>query len=117
MTDFTVAPRSKSERVKAGKALRKKVPRSAHAVWKPAAGRPDPIAVLRANSRGRLKDLLPLRWGRMLASPFAFLRGAAAIMAADLASTPVSGLLVQAGGDSHLANFGGFATPERHLVF
>jgi uncharacterized protein (DUF2252 family) len=117
MTEFTVDPRPKADRLKAGKALRKKVPRSSHAVWKPAADRPDPIAVLRANSRGRLKELLPLRWGRMLASPFAFLRGAAAIMAADLAPTPVSGLLVQAGGDSHLANFGGFATPERHLVF
>lgn len=117
MTEFTVDLRPKTERIKAGKALRKKAPRSSHAVWKPPADRLDPIAVLRANSRGRLKELLPLRWGRMLASPFGFLRGAAAVMAADLAPTPVSGLLVQAGGDSHLANFGGFATPERHLVF
>ena len=111
MTEFAVDLRSKAERIKAGKALRKKAPRSSHAVWKPAADRLDPIAVLRANSRGRLKELLPLRWSRMLASPFGFLRGAAAVMAADLAPTPVSGLLVQAGGDAHLANFGGFATP------
>jgi uncharacterized protein (DUF2252 family) len=117
MSESTVNPRPKAELLKEGKALRKKVPRSSHGVWKPAADRPDPIAVLRANSRGRLKELLPLRWGRMLASPFAFLRGAAAIMAADLAPTPVTGLRVQAGGDCHLANFGGFATPERHLVF
>ncbi|HSS76406.1 MAG TPA: DUF2252 domain-containing protein [Thermoanaerobaculia bacterium] len=117
MTEFTVDLRPKAERLKAGKALRKKAPRSSHGVWKPAADRPDPIAVLRANSHGRLKELLPLRWGRMLASPFAFLRGAAAVMAVDLAPTPVSGLLVQVGGDSHLANFGGFATPERRLVF
>jgi uncharacterized protein (DUF2252 family) len=117
MPEFTEDPRPKAERLEAGKALRKKVPRSSHEVWAPAADRPDPIAVLRANSRGRLKDLLPIRWGRMLASPFAFLRGAAAIMAADLAPTPVTGLRVQAGGDCHLANFGGFATPERHLVF
>jgi uncharacterized protein (DUF2252 family) len=117
MTEFTVDPRPKAERLEAGKALRKKVPRSSHAVWAPAADRPDPIALLGANSRGRLKELLPIRWSRMLASPFAFLRGAAAIMAADLAPTPVTGLRVQAGGDCHLANFGGFATPERHLVF
>jgi uncharacterized protein (DUF2252 family) len=117
MSEFTVDPRPKAERVKAGKALRKQVSRSVHAEWKPAADRPDPIAVLRANSRGRLKELIPIRWGRMLASPFAFLRGAAAVMAADLAPTPVTGLRVQAGGDCHLANFGGFATPERHLVF
>ncbi len=117
MTEFTVDVRPRAERLEAGKALRKKVSRSAHAAWQPAADRPDPIAVLRANSRGRLRELLPLRWGRMLASPFAFLRGAAAVMAADLAPTPVIGLRVQAGGDCHLANFGGFATPERHLVF
>ena len=117
MTEFNVDRRPKAERLKAGKALRKKVQRSSLGVWKPAADRPDPITVLRANSRGRLKELLPIRWGRMLASPFAFLRGAAAVMAADLAPTSVTGLRVQAGGDCHLANFGGFATPERHLVF
>src|ERR1700742_603018 len=117
MSEFPVDPRPKAERLEAGKALRKKVPRSSHEDWEPAADRPDPVAVLRANSRGRLKELLPIRWGRMLASPFAFLRGAAAIMAADLAPTPVTGLRVQAGGDAHLMNFGGFATPERHLVF
>ncbi|MFY9820066.1 MAG: DUF2252 domain-containing protein [Thermoanaerobaculia bacterium] len=117
MTEFAAHPRLKAERLEAGKALRKKVSRSSHHVWKPAADRPDPIAVLRANSRGRLKELLPIRWGRMCASPFAFLRGAAAVMAMDLAPTPATGLRVQAGGDCHLANFGGFATPERHLVF
>ncbi|HEX3556431.1 MAG TPA: DUF2252 domain-containing protein [Thermoanaerobaculia bacterium] len=117
MTEFAVDSRPPAERLEAGKALRKQVARSAHAAWRPAVDRADPIAVLRANSRGRLKELLPIRWGRMLASPFAFLRGAAAVMATDLAPTPVTGLRVQAGGDCHLANFGGFATPERHLVF
>ncbi|HEX4963252.1 MAG TPA: DUF2252 domain-containing protein [Thermoanaerobaculia bacterium] len=117
MVKHTADFRPRAERLEAGKALRKKVSRSDHAAWKPAPDRPDPIAVLQADSEGRLEELLPIRWERMLASPFAFLRGAAAVMAIDLAPTPVTGLRLQAGGDCHLANFGGFATPERHLVF
>src|SRR5436305_6856602 len=105
----------RAERLSAGKALRDRIPRSSHADWKP--GRRDPIAILRQDDRGRLKELLPIRYGRMHASPLAFLRGAASVMAADLAPTPVTGLRVQACGDAHLLNFGGFDTPERRLVF
>lgn len=102
-------------RLLAGKALRKQVPRSSHAEWKP--DRRDPVAILRQDGRGRIRELLPIRYGRMYASPLAFLRGAASVMAADLAPTPVTGLRVQACGDAHLLNFGGFDTPERRLVF
>jgi len=93
------------------------VPRGSHADWKAPADRSDPLRILAETDRGRVAALLPIRYGRMLASPFAFFRGAAAIMAADLAATPATGLHVQACGDAHLANFGGFATPERRLVF
>ncbi|WP_169542053.1 DUF2252 domain-containing protein [Solirubrobacter soli] len=96
---------------------RRAVPRSAHAEWTPAPDRGDPVDVLRAQARDRLPELVPLRYGRMLASPFAFFRGGAAIMAADLAPTPVSGVHVQLCGDAHLSNFGGFAAPDRTLVF
>jgi len=106
-----------SERLAAGKALRDTVPRSSHSEWQPLAQRSDPMAVLEASNRGRLPDLLPLRYGRMLTSPFAFLRGAASIMAADLAHTPSTKLHVQACGDCHLANFGAYGTPERQMVF
>src|SRR5579885_2391861 len=108
---------SLSERRVVGKKLREKTPRSSHAVWKRPAKRPDPIALLKASDQGRLPELLPIRYGRMLHSPLAFLRGAASIMATDLAATPVTGLRVQACGDAHLMNFGEFATPERRLVF
>jgi uncharacterized protein (DUF2252 family) len=108
---------SLADRFAAGKALRVSVPRSAHAGWKPTSDRPDPIDVLEASNEGRLKELIPIRYGRMLASPFAFLRGAAAVMAHDLAKTPTTGLLVQACGDCHLMNFGAFASPERTLLF
>lgn len=108
---------SPAERRAAGKALREQVPRSTHGNWHPATERPDPITLLEASSQGRLPNLVPLRYGRMLKSPFAFLRGAACIMAADLGVTPTTGLRVQAGGDCHLLNFGGYATPERQLVF
>jgi uncharacterized protein (DUF2252 family) len=104
-------------RRRAGRALRKRVPRSGHASWSPAPGRPDPLDLLEENNRPRLPDLVPVRYGRMLASPFAFLRGSAVIMARDLAGTPDTGLRVQACGDAHLANFGVFGTPERNLVF
>jgi uncharacterized protein (DUF2252 family) len=108
---------SLAERAKRGRDARSKVPRSAHGGWQPAGDRPDPVAVLERQARTRVPELVPIRHARMLASPFAFYRGAAAIMAADLAPTPVSGLRVQACGDAHLANFGGFAAPDRALVF
>jgi uncharacterized protein (DUF2252 family) len=108
---------SVAERLAAGKALRDRVQRSAHGTWKPAANRPDPIEVLEESNRGRLPDLIPVRYGRMVRSPFAFLRGAAALMALDLATTPATGIRVQAGGDCHVMNFGRFASPERHLLF
>ncbi len=100
-----------------GKARRRLVPRSALAVWEPAAARPDPAALLQAQERTRVPELVPLRHERMTASPFAFYRGAAAIMASDLAQGPRTDLWVQCCGDAHLANFGGFASPERSLVF
>ena len=105
------------DRRRAGRALRKQVPRADHGSWSPAPGRPDPVGLLEENNHPRLPDLVPVRYGRMLASPFAFLRGSAVIMAGDLAGTPVTGLRVQACGDAHLANFGVFGTPERNLVF
>jgi uncharacterized protein (DUF2252 family) len=100
-----------------GKQARATVPRSAHARWQPAPDRPDPVEVLAQQDRWRTPMLVPIRHERMLTSPFAFFRGAAAIMAADLAATPVTGLRVQLCGDAHLSNFGGFAAPDRSLVF
>jgi uncharacterized protein (DUF2252 family) len=97
--------------------LRHQLPRSCHAEWSAPADRPDPVTLLRRTDRGRLKSLLPIRYGRMLASPAAFLRGAAIVMAHDLAPTPVTGLRSWICGDAHLDNFGGFATPERRLIF
>ena len=105
------------QRANLGRALRETCKRSAHADWTAAAGRRDPIDILVEQGKSRLTDLLPLRYARMKASPFAFLRGSAAVMAADLAGTPSNGLLVQAAGDCHCLNFGGFATPERRLSF
>ncbi len=109
--------KSLEKRLAAGKALRKKTPRAAHARWKPQTKGRDVIAMLEASNRGRIAALVPERYARMLESPFAFLRGTAAIMAFDLAPTPASGILVQACGDAHVLNFGGFATPERRIVF
>lgn len=106
-----------AERAALGKAARVKVPRAEQAVWEPAAGRPDPIALLEAQAETRIPELIPIRYGRMLTSPFAFYRGAAAIMACDLASTANTGLRVQLCGDAHLSNFGGFGSPERKMVF
>jgi len=108
---------SPQERRAQGSALREAVPREAHGGWKAPRKRRDPIEVLIASNEGRMPELVPIRFGRMLQSPFTFYRGSAAIMAADLASTPNSGLRVQACGDAHLLNFGGFATPERQVVF
>jgi uncharacterized protein (DUF2252 family) len=93
------------------------VPRTSHREWEPPDGRPDPVALLDAENVGRLPDLVPVRWGRMLESPFAFMRGAAGLMAADLAHTPITGQHVQLCGDAHMANFGVFASPERRLLF
>lgn len=109
--------RSRDERINIGRALREKVPRSSHAAWTPPGKHRDPIAILEKSNRDRLQDLVPIRYGRMLRSPFAFLRGSAALMAHDLATTPSTGIRVQACGDCHLMNFGLFATPERNLVF
>jgi uncharacterized protein (DUF2252 family) len=100
-----------------GKAARKRAPRSSHAEWKPPPARRDPPAVLAEQDASRVPDLVPVRYGRMLASPFTFYRGAAAIMAADLASVPDSGLRAQLCGDAHLSNFGIFQAPDRKLVF
>lgn len=108
---------SVAERLSAGRALRRKVPRKIHARWKAPANRPDPIQLLIDSDAGRLPRLLPIRYGRMQQSPFAFLRGAAAVMAFDLSKTPDTRLRVQACGDCHIMNFGAFATPERNLIF
>jgi len=113
----TVPHLSPSERAARGKAARAEVPRSSHAEFGIPAGHRDPVEILEEQATQRLPELVPVRYGRMLTSPFAFFRGAAAIMAADLAATPRSGLQVQLCGDAHLSNFGGFASPERDLVF
>jgi uncharacterized protein (DUF2252 family) len=109
--------RSQAERRAEGRALREAVPRAEHSGWTPPKERRDPVEIVLAANEGRLPELLPIRHGRMSQSPFAFYRGSAAIMAADLAHTPSSGLRVQACGDAHLSNFGAFATPERGVIF
>jgi uncharacterized protein (DUF2252 family) len=108
---------SRAEQRAAGKAFRARCPRDTHAKWKAPRDRRDAVATVLAAEAGRLPDLLPLRHGRMVRSPFTFYRGSALAMAADLASTPASGIRVQCCGDAHLSNFGGFATPERRLIF
>ncbi len=105
------------ERVARGKAARSEVPRSRHAEYSPGADRADPIDLLESQAKTRVPELVPIRYGRMMVSPFTFYRGAAKIMAADLAGTPRSGMRVQCCGDAHLSNFGVFASPERRLVF
>jgi uncharacterized protein (DUF2252 family) len=120
MTAVAAAPAehlSVEDRARAGKAARKAVPRSEHGDWAPAPDRRDPIALLERQARTRVPELVPIRHGRMLAGPFAFLRGSAVVMAADLAQTPTSGLRVQLCGDAHLSNFGLFASPDRRMVF
>jgi uncharacterized protein (DUF2252 family) len=106
-----------AERAARGRKLREQVPRSSHAEFSPDGQRPDPVDLLMAQSAGRVPDLVPIRYGRMLASPFSYFRGAALPMAYDLSKTPVSGLAVQACGDAHLGNFGLFGSAERRLVF
>ena len=105
------------ERRQAGHDLRKLVPRSQHAVWEAPADRRDPLQILLETSRHRISSLLPIRHWRMQRSPFAFMRGAAAVMAADLATTSTSGIWVQSCGDCHLANFGTFAAPDGTPTF
>ncbi len=100
-----------------GREWRSSVPRSSHAQWAPPADRPDPVAVLEEQARTRVPDLIPIRYGRMMASPFSYFRGAAAPMAWDLAHTPTTDIRVQACGDAHLLNFGMYAAPDRRLVF
>jgi uncharacterized protein (DUF2252 family) len=108
---------SVAERVALGKAARAAVPRSTHALFTPAPDRPDPIDLLQRQAADRVPELVPIRYGRMLVSPFTFYRGGALIMASDLSTTPRTGLDVQCCGDAHLSNFGVFASPERQLVF
>ncbi len=107
---------SPADRAAAGKAARAEVSRASHGDWEPAARRRDPVKLLEDQGKTRVPELVPIRYGRMLASPFTFFRGAAAIMAMDLANTPTSGIRVQACGDAHLSNFGVFAAPDRRLV-
>lgn len=108
---------TRAQRIEAGRSARATAPRKSHATWEPSRMRRDPLQLLDEQNRRRFPDLVALRWGRMVASPFTFFRGAAAVMAADLASTPQSGLWAQSCGDAHCQNFGLFASPERHLLF
>src|SRR5579863_9913936 len=108
--------RTLADRRAAGRELRAKVPRSSHAEWTLAPDRPDPLSLLAEQNRSRLTHLVPLRYQRMIVSPFTFLRGAAIVMAQDLATTPITGIQVQLCGDAHLNNFGIYATPERNQV-
>src|SRR5579863_9995158 len=105
------------ERVARGKAARAEVPRSRHAEYSPGADRPDPLDLLESQAKTRVPELVPIRYGRMLVSPFTFYRGAALVMASDLSKMPRSGLNAQICGDAHLSNFGIFGSPERQLVF
>jgi uncharacterized protein (DUF2252 family) len=108
---------SPAQRAANGRSLRSETPRSSHAAWEPPPDRPDPIAVLEEQAKERVPELVPIRYGRMSASPFAFYRGAAYVMASDLAGTSRTGIRVQLCGDAHLSNFGGFASAERELLF
>jgi uncharacterized protein (DUF2252 family) len=117
MTVQVISHPSIDERRTVGKQTRKRTPPSSHMGWRPAADRPDPVALLEAQNLTREPDLVPVRHGRMMVSPFTFYRGAAKIMAADLKDTPVAGLDAQLCGDAHLSNFGLFASPERRLLF
>ena len=108
---------SPAERKVRGKAARAEVPRESHAEWKPSADRADPVALLESQGAARVPDLVPVRYGRMMETPFTYYRGAALPMASDLATTPATGMIVQACGDAHLSNFGLFGSPERKLLF
>ena len=115
--DSRVARLTPAESAARGKTARAEVPRESHAAFDPSPDRPDPIGLLEEQAKSRVPELVPVRWGRMMVSPFTFFRGAALPMASDLASTPVSGLAVQACGDAHLSNFGIFGSAERRLMF
>ena len=115
--DSGVGRLTPAERAARGKAARAEVPRDTHAVFDPPPDRPDPIGLLEEQAKQRVPELVPVRWGRMMVSPFTYYRGAALPMASDLAATPVSGLAVQACGDAHLSNFGVFGSAERRLMF
>ncbi len=117
MTDTTQARLQSGESAERGREARGDVPRSTHGDWSPAPDRPDPVEILSAQAATRVAELVPIRYGRMLVSPFTFYRGAAAVMAADLASTPDAGIVVQACGDAHISNFGGFAAQDRRMLF
>jgi uncharacterized protein (DUF2252 family) len=118
MTTSTVpSHNSVEDRQAIGERARENTPISTQADWEPAAGRPDPVELLIQQNATREADLVPVRHGRMTVSPFTFYRGAAKVMATDLATTPMAGLVVQLCGDAHLSNFGGFASPERQLLF
>jgi len=114
---FIADHKTGEQRRQEGKSLRQKIPRESHAEFEMASDRPDPVKVIKKSSEGRLKHLIPIRYGRMSKSVFAFYRGTASLMAMDLAQTPTSGIRVQACGDCHLSNFGLFATPERNIIF
>jgi uncharacterized protein (DUF2252 family) len=115
--DASLGRLTPAERAARGKAARSAVPRTSHAAFEPGPGRPDPLALLEEQAASRVPELVPVRWGRMMVSPFTYYRGAALPMASDLATTPVTGLAVQACGDAHLSNFGIFGSAERRLVF
>jgi uncharacterized protein (DUF2252 family) len=115
--ETTLCRLNPTERAARGKMARGEVPRASHAEFDPGPDRPDPISLLEEQAKTRLPDLVPVRYGRMMVSPFTYYRGAALPMASDLATTPVSGLAVQACGDAHLSNFGIFGAPDRRLVF
>src|SRR5277367_5620054 len=117
LESFTAKRASIEEDLAAGRALREKVPRADHARYRPSPHREDPLAILERQHETRVQKLVPVRYARMLASPFSFLRGSAAVMAGDLAGTPATGLFVYACGDMHVANFGAYASAERSLVF
>jgi uncharacterized protein (DUF2252 family) len=117
LDNFVTARPSTADRRAEGKALRSKVPREAQAHFTPASHRPDPVGILESQNRARVEKLVPVRYARMLASPFAFLRGSAAVMAADLAALPTTAMYVNACGDMHVSNFGVFGSAERELIF
>ena len=114
---FDCAKRARAELRDFGRSLREVAPRRSHGEWEDEASRPDPLEILRRQERGRVEELIPVRYGRMLVSPFTYYRGSAAVMASDLSRTPTTGVYVQACGDAHIHNFGGYASPERHLVY
>ncbi len=117
MASAAYATLESGESAERGRAARQRAPRASHGDWTPAPDRADPVDLLAAQAATRVQELVPIRYGRMLVSPFTFYRGAAAIMAADLAGTPTSGIVVQACGDAHISNFGAFAAPDRRLLF